>query len=341
MRNPSARPCLKLDGDRGFTIVELLVVLLIIALVLGILLPVLGAARNRAKATSTQATLKALASACDSFQLDQRKSPGYFSPAEMGSSENITRGFSAMKNIMLDLAGGLTTAPADGVNVFDVGPVTGSTVRVDLRQIGGNTGTGNNAKTYFNPDRSIFVAQDQPGQLAGATGIDGHLKLPEVLDAWGNPILAWAEDDRQTQNFSAIDSSTTAKFYWASNACFLRATSLGKMARDQNYATGRNSSLLGTNLPAQIAGSGTAPGNLEALLGNPSFPKSKAATSDPDRPSVARGKIVFHSAGTDGFYMGSEDRGGKQAISNAGVVKYSSSIDVMNDFDDITQKSGN
>ena len=52
---------------RAFTIIELLVVVSIIALLVGILLPAIGKAREQAKLTQSQANLRNLATAHQSY----------------------------------------------------------------------------------------------------------------------------------------------------------------------------------------------------------------------------------------------------------------------------------
>lgn len=334
MNHPSSR-------HRAFTIVELLVVLVIIGIVLSILLPAIAGARTSAKRASTTALINQLTTATNAFTLDRSgKMPGYFSAADMGNSENATRGFSAMKNLLLDLSGGLTTANAGG-SVVQVGPLAASTVNVDLVQIGASTGGGNTAKSYFTPDRAFYVAQNTiPQQFIndGAGIPQGHKDMPEIVDSWGNPILAWVQDDRATNAFAAQNSNnanTIAKFYWSSNACYLGATSTGKSGRNQF-----DSSLIGgTGSGAYLYGNGSGNGTFEAMLGNPAYP----TRVNPIRPEQARGPIVFHSAAQDGFYLGRDDRGGKIAAANtnlAGAVPYSTT-DAMGDFDDILVKTGN
>jgi len=334
----------------GFTLVELLTVLFIIALVIAIIIPAVAGARNAARRAATLSLMSNVTQAAKQFELDNRRAPGYFSPAQMGSVENVGRGFTAMKNVLLDLAGGVTqaaSAPASGI-YDDVGPVAAGAVTVDTGQIGAPTGKGAaSTKTYFSPDRTYFKAMNQANQLSAGGMTAGNREMPELVDAWGAPILAWVADDRAgaASPFAAIDSSTTAKFYWTSNSSVLAATNVGQRVRTQRYPNAKSPShsLLGSDL------SGAAPSGawankvnatLAGVLGNPSFP----LTSDKTKPGAALGSIILHSAGTDNWYLGSEDRGGKIAYgdtSNPGAVRYQEGVDPKADFDDLMVGGGN
>ena len=324
---------------RAFTIVELLVVVVIIVIVLSILLPAIAGARQAAKRASTLALMNHLGTATNAFALDKNgRMPGYFTAAEMGSNENATRGLSAMKNVLLDLSGGMTTAAANGANVLAVGPTNTNTVNIDLTQIGASTGGGNTAKSYFTPDQKFYVAQNGTGQTRAGT-LQAHMDMPDIVDSWGNPILAWVEEDRATNAFAAETSANAniiPKFYQASNACYLGATALGKSGRNQN-GSGDPHSMIGWGLqPQDLFGSPAGNGTFEAFLGNPSYP----TRVNPIRPEKSRGPVVFLSAGPDGYYLGSDDRGGKIGMTNGGRVPYSTS-DAMADFDDLWVKAGN
>ncbi|MGH7132738.1 MAG: prepilin-type N-terminal cleavage/methylation domain-containing protein [Phycisphaerales bacterium] len=327
---------------RAFTIVELLVVVVIIVIVLSILLPAIAGARQAAKRASTLALMNHLGTATNAFALDKNgRMPGYFSAAEMGSAENESRNLSAMKNMLLDLSGGLTTAAANGANILAVGPTAGNTVNVDLTQIGASTGGGNGAKSYFTPDQKFYVPQNVDGQMMTpvASLPPGHANLPDIVDSWGNPILAWVEEDRATNTFAAETSANAnviPKFYQASNACYLGARALGKSGRNQNGSADPHS-LIGMGLPpAQLFGGPGGNGTFEAFLGNPAYP----TRINPIRPEKARGPVVFLSAGPDGYYLSSDDRGGKIATTAGGALPYSTS-DAMADFDDLVVKAGN
>ncbi|MDP1661016.1 MAG: prepilin-type N-terminal cleavage/methylation domain-containing protein [Phycisphaerales bacterium] len=311
-RNPSA-----------FSLVELLVVIAIIGVVIAILIPALAGARRQSRKVATMATLRDLSNASNQFFTDNKRNPGYFSPAAMGAAANATAngGFTGMQNLLLDIAGGITQAPPSAGVIFDVGPGGSTPVRIDLTKIGAS-GTG---KGYFAPDKSSLVAD------SGLVGSANNQLMPQIVDAFGNPILAWVADERPSTEFAADNSSTLAKFYWASNAGVLTSTRIGRDQRDQN-----NSSMLGGSFATgRVA-------TMAALLGNPAFPQQ----NDPTKPAAAKGSIVFQSAGSDGFFMGRYDNATKSFGTPSGgitTVPYTTGtgIDIMGSYDDVMQAAGN
>lgn len=339
----------------AFTLIELLVVILIMTIVMAILLPAIAGARTSARKAATQTLMRDLQTSCGQFTLDKpNTTPGYFTPREMGSSDNGTpsggssgRGFSAMKNLLLDLSGGITNGTGGGTIVTGVGPLNQASrqVNVDTALIGAPTSASNSGKAYFKPDNAYLATQEKPGQTA--TSVAAHLQIPDVIDAFGNPILAWVEDERSPSRtatngdpyapFAQVNSnSETAKFYWASNAAYLNASGLGRSGRSQLSSSGTTYSLMGGNLSDAALKS-----SLAAALGHPAFPLPNIV---PPSPGQARGKIIFHSAGADGWYMGSEDRGGKLARAAGGAnatPTFTPAIDAMGDFDDIVVGAGN
>lgn len=62
--------------QRGFTLVELLVVVAILGLLISILLPTFNRARLQARNAASQARLAGLSSACERFQMDNQRWPG-------------------------------------------------------------------------------------------------------------------------------------------------------------------------------------------------------------------------------------------------------------------------
>lgn len=300
---------------RAFSLVELLVVILIIAIVIAIAIPSLAGARNSARSAATRAQMNNIVQAAAQFERDERRMPGYFSARQMGHTENATRGFTAMQNIMLDLAGGVsgtgTTNPGDSIRV---GPENNAQVWVNPGYIGVER---NGSKMYWVPDSKNYLAQDGAGQMQAS--IDAHRQLPSIVDAFGNPLLAWTIDEsavgpvRQYQDFAAVaaptGTGTPSRFYWNSNAGFLRATGLGRRFHSQVDAN------TGSMIGGQITDPSILARSLTGILGHPSYPYRPSNVGPnfaPEVPSVPRGSLVVHSAGSDGVYFSRADRGANQ-----------------------------
>ncbi len=361
---------------RAFTIMELLIVMIVITLVISILLPALGSVRTTARKTTTTGLLNEIISAAQRFSVDKKRLPGYFSAREMGGQENFAnKGLSAMENVMLDLAGGIVGTglnPVPNTLTINPTPTPDRNVYVDPDQIG-TTGA------YYMPPRRHFVAQtnDGPGGIqqfgvAGHTAATGTDSLPDVLDAWSAPLLAWVQDETALAAVSPPNTfivkdrlpntnDPSARFYWASNAAFLRADSLGKRARNQVFQSPDSEySLIGQSAPNLIGSNGRA-GTLESALGNPNYPWKAPGGGQlmaPAFPSAGRAPFIVHSAGADGYYFGSKDRGAK---AQGGTIDYSYTFwsdigfsvrntdkngqptneDVLRQFDDVLATSTN
>ncbi len=340
--------------SRAFTIAELMIVLIILGVVLAVVLPSLKATSSSAKKAVSTTIMASLSAAATQFAVDnQGRTPGYFSAGEMGSSGasgggggagNDVRGFPGLNNVLLDLMPGVTTKaanPAQGV--IEVGPQ--ATVVVDLKQMGSSVMSDASAsnRAYFRPDPKYFYATVDPANYANAATLGAgkqfsndpnHLVLPTAYDAFGQPILAWQTDERvpPTQGFFAsLNSNTLASVYYAQNSCFLEATNLGRLGRNQT-TNGDAYSMLTRNAP----GNGTNPNvrTLTSILANPAF------------PGRARGPLTFHSAGANGLYLGTDERGAKLAQGNSatpGALPYAAGVDPVKngDFDDILVSAGN
>lgn len=335
----------KRSTGRGFSLIELLVVMFIIGLVVAITIPALGFARTLAKKTSTQTFMNGLSQACTVFQNDNRRVPGYFSPREMGSPDNIatggTGGFTAMDNVLLDLSGGVVTTA--GPSTFPAGPMTTGKVNVDPDRIGIPSNSG---KVYWTPDAKYYETQVAQGKV----GDPNHLRLKSVIDAFGQPLLFWANDDASITPLTAsnpekfafdssgVNGSTSAKFYWASNSAYLSAQLLGKRGRDQVALSALSSTGSSTADKTRV---------MSAFLGNPSAIANPADPQASWRPSAGRGKFMIHSAGADAVFLSIEDGGYKKhggtAMSYASnfVAGSTKPIDIASDFDDLLVSGGN
>ncbi len=293
----------------GFTLIELVVVIAIIAIVAAISIPAMHGVRDTSRLTQTRGLIQSLENATSQFRTDnQGRQPGYFSPKEMGSNPNLSAGLSTMNNMLLDLVGGVVdpTTPT-GPDILDVAPYTmGSIkVRVDLNKMG----TG---KYFALPGGSWSTSA---GDKSMATGFDNK-DMPDLIDAFGTPILAWVEDDaavsavKTVTDFAKIDSGSagtplSAKFYWAQNSRWLTSTSVGRKLIDQS-----TESLLGSTFSDQDRRD-----SLAGILGSPAFPYRDPTAGPTIAPIVAakgRAPIVFHSAGKDGVFFGKDETGAKQ-----------------------------
>ena len=327
---PAARP--------GFSLIELLVVIAIIALVVSIIVPAVASARKSARKADTLNLCNGLSQACSQFILDERRAPGYFSQRDMGSVENMTRGFSQMENAMLELAGGIATGAAQPGDLTQVGPTAAGSVTIRPSLIGAGTG-----KSYFSPKAKYFREQDGVDDDGGNRNSTGNNReMPVLVDSDGMPILMWAVDDTARKEIRvaadmnsdfALETSagaTPARFYWASNAAFLGGNApVGKYRVNQSTR-----STLGSGIAARTA-------NLGAIMGNPNSPVAFPATAQPQDivPSVPRGSVIIHAAGPNYTYAGLDERGAKRRA--GGIMYYGDSFvpgpreDFVAGFDDI------
>lgn len=338
---------------RGFSLVELLVVIAIIAIVIAIVLPALGAVRDIARKSSTQALVTEVTNASTQFRNDKRRMPGYFTPRQMGDTQNLTRGMSAAENMMIDLAYNekdIATSAANGL--VAVGPRSDSEIYVDPAAFGRSGSylvvTGTNYQTLAAGTQQI-------------SNVAGHAQLRDLVDAWGQPLLVWQEDTQSTfpvtqQNEFARETAgtsvgTRARFYLATNSCFLNATQVGRQNRNQTDA--ERGSILA------VGGQTNREASLGGLLGLPTSLRSEDITKPVADmlPTKARGELVVQSAGTNGYYLGRGERGAKSAPNytlyfglnykdaNGNLIQGDSGgnqvRDIRTDFDDIVSSVGN
>jgi prepilin-type N-terminal cleavage/methylation domain-containing protein len=356
----------------GFTLIELLVVIFIIIVLVSITVPALSSVRTSARVSETRGVIGGLAAACQAFELDSRNPAGYFAARDMGDPENENSGFSGMQNIMLDLAGGFSVpnpaspnTPPAPTGWSKMGPdptVDGRWVWVNPDLIGAANATG---KQYFTPGAKNWRVINVPENGERWGTVAENKVMPELIDAFGTPILAWNEDTTASKKISSVEKfaranvglqpTDVARFYRANNFAFLREN-----VRVGLKAPNQNKSLIGNFLVPSSNSAGIA-ANLTALLGNPASPvnANDATIALADiLPSASRGGVVLHSAGKDGIYLSEDDkgaavRGGAQELyyglnfrtnANGQLTDPQgrpTSTDIISGFDDLVQAAGN
>lgn len=324
-----------LKARRGFSLVELLVVIFIIVVIIALVLPALGGARDVAKAGTTRSVMNDFSNAVQQFRQDKDRAPGVFSARELGDAENAsTFGFTAMENALVELMGGVvyTDTPDSSVEK-NFGPSAAAHTEnadqgrwVNVNLLGANTQDRN---SYFNPKASFLAAQERPtSQFGAGAALTDDADIPDLLDAWGNPMLLWVADDAGpaqvalARDFARVDSSGgTAHFYWAQNAGFLKATQLGARGKDQTTAGGDAHSLLGEGVST-----GDLENTMAALLGHSGYPSAEPGAPgfayDQLLPTATRGQMVIMSAGLDGVFLGAGDKAAKATGADNGGLRY-------------------
>ncbi len=341
---------------RAFTLVELLVVISIIALLMAILLPALNGARKAGMKSSTQSMLNSFTNAASSFSNDHGSAmPGYYSPTQMGAQANLDQGgMSGMENAMLDLGGPdfvLGRVGEDGVpsideaaGIIQVAPFANSS---DTPALVVNINLMGSKGSYFAPDSQFLRTMDTDGAQQTPSVNAGQNSMPDVVDAFGNPLLVWTQDESARGSIDpdagtddvvyAQFAQTTsdigpAWFYLASNETFFGdgKTTVGDSLRNQSA----NSALS----PFRQDGTTDVDDSdrirtLATLMASPSYFVLPAGETmgeigavggvefEEIYPARPRGRLIVQSAGIDGYYYGTDDPGWKANAHTGGEFR--------------------
>ncbi|MDY7108009.1 MAG: prepilin-type N-terminal cleavage/methylation domain-containing protein [Planctomycetota bacterium] len=281
-------------APRGFTLTELLIVIALIVLLITLLLAALDAVQDKARETRTMATMQAFTNASNAFQQEQGFYPGvvpeHILAWDASNNEDGLPGISGTENAMLHLTGGYIReddvtdtewdAYAGQVYVFDTPSGGFYRIKVDFADIGeGPTINGKAYPPYFTPGEKEFAAAK--GQV-GPTGFGQQQRaLPDVIDAWGQPI-AFLRRMRTVGPLTAENLSLRPQFDAAPLRSYTRSGGLGRLNRDQ-----AEMSILNTTSDAVQT--------LARIVEHPSL------------PGQARGAFMLLSAGPDAIFLSRED----------------------------------
>jgi hypothetical protein len=316
------------------------VVIAIIAVLMALLLPALAGARRAGKKSATQNMMNAFTNAVSSFSNDNgSRMPGYFSEYEMGLESNLDQGMSAMENVLIELGGpdvfvgryeDYSSEINEDAGIISIAPFMNNTIDaaiVNTKLIGANG-------AYFAPDSQFLKVLDVDQDQQATTEANGQGLMPDVVDAFGNPLLVWSKDvssrgsidadgsnpDPYVQFASAYsdgeaaDYAGPAWFYLASNDCFFGddATAIGLSGSNQSAFSAlskfRSDGTTGVDDEDRAR-------TLASLLASPSYYAlpSGETLEDADLhdvyPSIPRGNLIVQSAGADNFFFGTGDTG--------------------------------
>ena len=326
---------------RAFTLTELLVVIALIVLLVGLLLAALSQVQTQSKRTSTLATMQAFRNACDAFQQEHGFYPGVVPEDILANDPRI----SGTENALLHLMGGFVRRADDEFAYTNQGlyppapgqcsldgwhelkftlppPQTGTyDIKFSLEHIGeGPIINGKPFAPYLTPGaRELGVALGQPHLATCSADPPRHLDLPDLLDAWGQPIIYLRRQRTIGPITFAGNPPPNPQFATASMTPYTNSISLGKLGASQ-----MDESIF--NLASDPVST------LGKILGHPALSQWGGSGSGVVT-GQARGAFMLLSAGPDGVYFSQEDGAGNPNQPQPEILDLPASI--IEEYDDM------
>ncbi len=333
----SPRPCARPRADRGFSMTELLVVISIVVVLAGILLVAMQRVKTRAGYTRTEGTIRAFSGACDAFKIDHQTFPGVIPDTVLGGGGFQGQGsglISGTENALLHLNGGyrdLTPSPSAAAQqdyddytgysptdtVLEIAfGTSGWRLKVVPRKVGeGPLIDGRPLSPYFSGEPALASYDPSTNQI------------PELLDAWGQPIVYVRRSRSSGPLVGDGSGQTPPQFLTGSMMPYVASSALGKLAKDQRNNSNAGSILNWASDPAAT---------FAQIIRAPAF-------GEPDQPQdgQARGGYVIFSAGPDGIYFSRQDGPGtpETPVDNIVTGQYGNPK-VVAEYDDLVRFGG-
>jgi prepilin-type N-terminal cleavage/methylation domain-containing protein len=318
------------SSRRGFTITELLVAIGIIVLLIGILLPALGKVLQRAKATQTASSMQEFSKACDAFQQEFGFYPGLVPEDILANDPKIT----GTENAILHLCGGgidqndplYANPPGGSTGWTEITFGSGASqfkIKVNPSRVGtGPRIAGKEYPPFFAPKASELTPTT--GQVA-QSGAPSSLVLPDLLDAWGQPII-YLRGMRETGPL--VGNGTTGQYALSPTLGYVMSSpgaeesdvvGLGDLGKDQ--------------APSLFRSASNPNETLAQILRNPAF-----GARDKPLDGTPAGRYVLISAGPDGVYYSKFDGLGTPAVPKTDIVSATANPagpEIVSKYDDV------
>ncbi|MDB6033653.1 MAG: hypothetical protein JWM16_3991 [Verrucomicrobiales bacterium] len=172
-----------LRQQRGFTLIEMLVVIAIIAILAGLLIPAVITAKNKSKITKAKTEMEGLVTAIKAYESEYNRMP----------ADKAAEQVSVANPANPDLTYGLPLVPGSyGTNNLIMAII------MDMETYRNNEQTVNAGHVRNTRKHPFYTAKDAANDKASGLGSDGVLR-----DPWGNPYIITVDmnDDNLCKDF--------------------------------------------------------------------------------------------------------------------------------------------